>query len=345
MERIAWMGDGEQSTLGLLIPAAGASVAIVSVLLSVAARKKELTCTLLSATRLVSENLGGISPEMRVEFRGQTIYSLSKMTFSLRNTGSAAVRAQDVSEPIHLQFPAGARLLSAAVERTLPLKFAFSAKQVQEAGQVALDFPLLNSGDEAIFSVYVLNSEPERPSFEGRVVDVPQLVYTESASVNGAGADWPRWSHSTRTVVRRSLLVLYGALSLAAFSFWAYAVFTRLGYMLWKPKWIKPYAEAEEEANKKAKEEWDQRFEVRLKQAANMSRSEAQAYLQKPASKELNIIETRRRALEEELRERGIPPKPDQLIEAAFLSFSLVFLGSAVVFVITVVVVHTALLG
>jgi hypothetical protein len=343
------MSDSDRLTLGrvlqFLIPAAGVSVAVVSVLLSVAARKKELTCTLLNTTRLVSENLGGIDPDMRVEFRGQPIYSLSKMTFSLRNTGSAAVRAQDVSEPVHLQFPAGARLLSAVVERTLPLKFSFSAKQVSEVSQVLLEFPLLNSGDEAIFSVYVLNSEAQRPSFEGRVVDVPQLIYSESASINGAGGDWPHWSHATRTVIRRLLLGLYGVLSLAGFLFWVYEVFTKLRYMQWKPKWSKPYAEAEEEVKKKMKEEWNRRLDVRMKEAANMKPPEAQAYLQKSVAAEMSLHEMTGRALEEELRKRGIPSRPDLFAEGGFLSFSLVFLGVAVIFAITAVVVHTALPG
>src|SRR6266436_9952160 len=83
--------------LQFLIPTAGVTVAIISVLLSVASRKKELTCTLLNSTRLVSENLGGISPDMRVEFRGQPIYSLFLLTFGLQRDVSAAVRSRRVS--------------------------------------------------------------------------------------------------------------------------------------------------------------------------------------------------------------------------------------------------------
>jgi hypothetical protein len=337
--------------LQFLIPAAGVSVALVSVLLSVAARKKELTCTLLNMTRLVSENLGGISPDMRVEFRGQAIYSLSKMTFSLRNSGAAAVRAQDVSDPVHLQFPPGAKLLSASVERTLPLKFSFSARQDSEANQVVIDFPLLNSGDEGVFSVYVLNSEPQRPSFEGRVVDVPQLIYAESTSANGAGSDWPHWSHATRTVVRRSMLGLYGLATLAAAGLWLYEVFTKLRYTRWKPRWSTSYGEVAKEIERREEEDMNRRMEQVRIEMENLDPANKEIYMRDSARRTVEIFSADRalrdRTLRDELKKKGIPRRPDPITDTFgdFLSFSLVFVGLAVVFGFTAVVVHTALPG
>src|SRR5882762_1838283 len=98
--------------LQILISLAAVVVGITGVLLTVAARKKELTCSLVNSTRLVSENLGGIHPDMHVEFHGQPIFSLAKMTFDLRNTGAAAIMAKDVVEPVRLAFPPTTRLMS-----------------------------------------------------------------------------------------------------------------------------------------------------------------------------------------------------------------------------------------
>jgi len=343
------MAENDKLTLArvlqFLIPAAGVTVAIVSVLLSVASRKKELTCTLLNSTRLVSENLGGISPDMRVEFRGQPIFSLSKMTFSLRNTGSAAVRSQDVSEPVHLQFPAGAKLLNASVEKTSPLKFSFSTKSFPETSQVELDFPLLNSGDEGIFSVYLLNSDLQRPSFEGRVVDVPQLVYAESLQNTDPNAGWPHWSHATRTIIRWTLLVLYGLLTAGSIGMLLYEIVTRIRDARWKPRWSKLFQDLEKELLARENAERDKEWDRVVKESANLNPAEKEAYRKANAPK--YDFDARRRRLREECKKRGIPPEPGTITGSLgdFVSFSLVFAGIAVLFAVTAIVVHTALPG
>src|SRR2546422_9289372 len=78
--------------LQVFMPIIGVSVAAISLLLTVAARKKELTCTLISSTRLVSENLGGVHPDLHVEFRDQPIMFLLKLRFTLWKTGDAALK-------------------------------------------------------------------------------------------------------------------------------------------------------------------------------------------------------------------------------------------------------------
>lgn len=340
--------DGKSAlarVLQILIPTAGVTVAIVSVLLSVASRKKELTCTLLNSTRLVSENLGGISPDMRVEFRGQPIYSLSKMTFSLRNTGSAAVRSQDVSEPVHLQFPTGSKLLNAAVEKTLPLKFSFSARPVPETSQVQLDFPLLNSGDEGIFSVYLLNSDPQRPSFEGRVVDVPQLVYTESTPATRTGDQWPHWSHATRAVIRWILLVVYSLLTIGCVALVLYETVTRVRHARWATKWSKLSEDLKKAVSAREDAEWQKQLDQLMKQTASMNQADRQAFL-KANSPKLDF-KARARRMQDEHKKAGIPSEPDTMTGTIgnFASFVLVLGCIGFLFAITAVVVHTALPG
>src|SRR5260370_17955669 len=218
-------------TLQILVPLAGVAVGITGVLLTVASRKKELTCTQVNSTRLVSENLGGIHPDMHVEFHGQAIFSLSKMTFSLRNTGAAAIMAKDIVEPVALAFPVSTRLMSANVEKTFPPDLKFSAGII--GGNVVLDFPLLNRGDEALFSVYVFNSELQRPALEGRIVDVPQLVYSEANAPTGGQRPWPFQSHATRSVVRWVLLTIYGAMAALFVGLWVGGIGSYATYLPW----------------------------------------------------------------------------------------------------------------
>jgi hypothetical protein len=157
VEAIAGMAEKATSksfrTLQIFISLVGIAVAITAALLTIAARKKELTCTQVNSSRLVSENLGGIHPDLHVDFRGQTIFSLTKMTFTLRNTGAAAIKAGDVIESVRLQFPPTTKLMSATLERTFPPDSKFSIAALPESKQVVFDFPLLNAGDEIIFSV------------------------------------------------------------------------------------------------------------------------------------------------------------------------------------------------
>ncbi len=228
--------------LQILIPLASVAVGITGVLLTIAARKKELTCTLVNSTRLVSENLGGIHPDVHVEFHGQPILSLSKMTFDFRNTGAAAILSKDIVEPVRLVFPAGTRLMSANVERTFPPDLKFSV--APDNGAVELEFPLLNRGDEALFSVYLLNSDPRRPGLEGRIVDVPQLIYTEANVAADRQSMWPFQSHATRSVVRWVLVSIYSVLTTLFLGFWIGCIRSYASYLPWHRKWKHKYDQA-----------------------------------------------------------------------------------------------------
>src|SRR5258708_17804112 len=74
------------------VAAVSAMIALASLLFTVAARKKELTCSLFSASSIVTVDPSGIDPDLRIQFRGEPIRTLSKLTFSIKNTGSAAIR-------------------------------------------------------------------------------------------------------------------------------------------------------------------------------------------------------------------------------------------------------------
>jgi hypothetical protein len=346
-------------TLQILIPLVSVAVGIIGVLLTVAARKKELTCALVNSTRLVSENLGGIHPDMHVEFHGQPIFSLTKMTFDLRNTGAAAIMAKDVVEPVRLSFPATTKLMSATVERTFPADLKFSARVAPESRDVVLDFPLLNRGDEAIFSVYVLNSEAQKPNLEGRIVDVPQLVYAET-NVSAARQNmWPFQSHATRSVVRWVLVIIYSALALLFLGICITGIGSYLKYLPWKHKWKHLYDGVIEELEK-GRSAGSAADSHPIKTAGERLLTPEEAFRikiageQRPTPSEAFALGTLRGhmllfddSFGEELKKRGIPGHPHPMVESlgglAVLGASMFCL--AVVCSTTAFVVYRALGG
>jgi len=300
----------------------------------------------------VSENLGGIHPDMRVQFRDQPIFSLTKVTFSLRNTGAAAVKAQDVVEPIRLKFPAAARLLSALVEKTSPSDLKFSVKAVPDSGEVVLDFPLFNSNDEAVFSVYIFNSEMQRPTLEGRVVDVPQMIYSE-ANVSAAGQHpWPLQGRATRSVLRWPLMVLYGGLAALFTGIWVSGIVSYVSYLPWKWRWADSYKAFCDEWNSTQKE----KAKALKKEGTNAPPVEQDQYEMRHVD-ELGRIYSRHEMIasglpflrgsrfDKDLKEKGIPDHPHPMVESfaglVGLSVFMAVLASTALF--TMLIVHGAL--
>lgn len=170
------MADLEKSKLvrvvQVLVPIVGVAVAAIGLLIGLAGRKKELVCAYLGADKLVSLDAGGISSAVKVEYEDQTVTSLVKMRFVIRNTGSLAIKGEDVLEPVTLYFPKSVKLLNTSVDRTLPVRFNFEVALNPADNTVTTRFPLLNSGDEAYFSVFTYDSTPITPEVGGRIVDV-----------------------------------------------------------------------------------------------------------------------------------------------------------------------------
>lgn len=316
--------------LQVLIPLAGVSVTVISLLLTIAARKKELTCTQIASTRLVSENLGGIHPDLHVEFHGQPIGSLSKETFSLRNTGAAAIKGTDILEPVRLQFPPSTKLLTAVAERTSPPGFTFAATGVPDSNAVTLSFSLLNAGDEAQFSVYLLNADVQKPTFAGRVVDVTQMTYVDAASATDAPPLPFFRSHAVRSIFRWTLSIIYGALTLLFVGLWVAAIVSYLKYLPWKRKWKSEYDAVITQLSNKER----QRLEKAKAELATDAEEKAvldNAILWHDAAIYRGMIRTIPPGIEEELRKKGIPNYPDPSVETigglAGLSLLLITLG------------------
>lgn len=242
------MADSERNwivrILQVVVPIVGAAVAVIGLILSLSARKKELTCVYLGSEKLVSLDAGGLFPDLKVAYQNQAVRSLVKMRFVIRNTASSAIKGEDVREPLTLHFPAATQLLNASVDRTSPTEFTFQVSPKPSDGTVLCTFPLLNSGDEAYFSVYAYNSEPVAPQVTGRIVDVREVQSLDDSRsrprnpfpfTNSIG--FHHVLYWTLVILNSGCSVLFAGLCL--FGMWEFYRFKR-----WEAKWLAPYNEA-----------------------------------------------------------------------------------------------------
>jgi hypothetical protein len=301
-----------------LVPVIALLVAIASFSLTLAFRKKELSCAYLGTVKLVNVDVSSIDPQVRMLYRDESVQSLSQMSFRLRNTGFSSIKSEDVRKPIRLTFPEGVVILSAGIQRTAPQEFAFAAKR--DGQSVMLEFSLLNAGDEAVFYVYIINSEPRIPSFRGRIVDVQQLLFLDSSGGSSEQQATPSEvgflvrSHSFRTVLYW-VLILFNGFWAVLFSIVALAVpVLFVTSLVWRIKWGRryavAYAEFERISPKSEDEKPPSKEELEEEREAESFRLHAHPPL------EPRHVRRRSRALNAFMHKQGIPRKPDASIDS-----------------------------
>lgn len=307
------MDNAEKSSLvriiQVLVPIVGVGVAIVGLLIGLAGRKKDLVCSYLGSDKLVSLDAGGVSDAVKVDYQNQTVTSLMKMRFVIRNTGSSAIKGEDVREPITFVFPKSVRILNSAVDRTSPMAFNFQVISNPSDNTVSCNFPLLNSGDEAYFSVFTYNSTPVVPEIRGRIVDVKEIEHLDESQRQQANPIPFVTSIGVRKVFYWVAFVfntLCASLTLG-FALYAIGLFVRL--RLWWSKWKKAF---------------DKNREFVFKSQGN-----------KPSAV-LDYL------AEEELKKQGVPKKPDSLYDdwTDLFSGTLVLLVVCSIFFISAVFMY-----
>jgi hypothetical protein len=281
------MTDSEKSNLvrvlQVLVPVVGVGIAVVTLLIALADRKKELVCAYLGADRLVSLDAGGISAAVKVEYEGQTVTSLTKMRFVARNTGSSAIKGEDVREPITLYFPKSVQLLNTSVDRTSPTGFYFHVVSNPSENSVTFNFPLLNSGDEAYFSVFAYNSSPIAPQVSGRIVDVREIQYFDESQHQQANPFPFASSIGVRRVLYWVVLSFNALCVVLIVGVALYAIVTFARLKLWWQRWRKAY---------------DESWAVAEKSPMGMSSPVSLDYLAR-----------------QELKKQGIPTQPDSIYD------------------------------
>jgi len=254
------MPDEEKSRLArnlqIAISIVGVTVTVSSFLINFAARKRELSCVLLGYEKLISLQPTAVAPNIKVELDGLHITSLSKINLVIRNTGSVAIKGEDVKEALRIEFPSEVKLLSAYVERTTPSDFSFTVAPEKQRNSVACTFLLLNSGDEAYISVYVFNSEPAPPRLVGRIVDVNRFLTIAGETRNNRNPFPFVTSIGSRRALYWTLLFLNFGLGLLCLGLIVGGFITFPRYHRWAQRWKAEYERLRSEAFESLKEQF-----------------------------------------------------------------------------------------
>jgi len=336
-DRVSWI----ERTLRIGIPIASAIIAILSLLLTIAARKKELTCVYGGASKLVSIDPGGLNPAVKMEFNGVPISSLYKLTFRLKNTGSAAIKHEDVRDAVGIRFPQKTNLLNANVERTFPPRIPASTSLSPQEERVIIDFPLLNSGDEIDMAVYVYNSEPHLPEFEGRIVDVKQVLETETVDGSG-GRPFPLHNTAVRKILYWVLVPGYCLLAALAVVGAVAIIVGYSKYLSWNKKWGAEYELLMKESARTRRESL-RRAPATASPSSDPENDDEDAQVLLPGN--FPTFFFRHSELTKRLKEKGIPPHPTPFAEsfAGMVGGVFVLLGVAALLATTSYLAHLGL--
>jgi hypothetical protein len=320
------MADSEKGklirVLQVLVPIVGVTVAVIGLFIGLAARKKELVCAYLGAEKLVSLDAGGISAAVKVEYENQAVTSLVKMRFVIRNTGSSAIKGDDVLEPISLYFPQSVKLLNSSVDRTLPARFSFDVVSNPADNTVTIKFPLLNSGDEAYFSVYTYDSAPVTPEVLGRIVDVRQIESLDDSQRQQADPFPFTSSIGVRRVLYWVVLGFNASCGGVAVGFALYFILLFARLQLWWSKWRKRFDET--------------RKAIVDKYKGALSFNETRGVLVQ-GQQDLPSGHTLDYMAKQELKKQGTPDEPDSLYDnwKDLLGGTLVLSVLATIFLVT----------
>ncbi|WP_158793214.1 hypothetical protein [Granulicella sp. L60] len=161
----------------------GVFIALATFFLNVNLRRKELTFTYLGADNLIHIERKGLADALSIQYGNVPISELYKLTFTIRNSGSTAIKAEDIKEPLEIVFPKEFSLLGApSIEETRPQFAAHLDKNESNDHVLDLAFPLLNPGDELRVSVDSLYLGKQAPVLMGRIVDVKQITNVDAST-------------------------------------------------------------------------------------------------------------------------------------------------------------------
>jgi len=322
--------------LQLFVPIAGVSVALISFIFALSARKKELTLAYLGSENVVSPEAGGVHADIKIDFRGQRIRSLVKIRFAVRNTGGGAIKAEDIKEPIQLLFPKDVKLLSTFLERTTPAEFDFRPRLLPEQNTILCEFLLLNSGDEAYFSSYLYDSQPMKPQLKGRIVDVRIIHYVDESQAQALDPFPFLGSRAPRKVLYWVMLSLNIALAIL---FLGLLIVPSWGFgrqLLWNRKWMPSLHEIISEVKKEPP--------LNLKDVGAEAKALYESQITKWGPLVWSMPIERGIAVINKAAKKEIPPRPDAMFSTwkEFFQGMLVFLGFFVLFAVTSIFIYNS---
>ena len=187
--------------------------------------------------------------DLVVSYAGKEISTITKLDFSLANTGRTPIRRGDVFSPINIRLLGGALPLEMQVGSLEPANIDFEATINTQSGVVELQFPLLNPDDRVNFSILV-DGPVDSVEAEARIAGISGINYIDARGDSAANPTRRRFSWTLLMVVVFTLLGIISLLGLSEQS-GQDSEFRRLfyaGFLLWpahgRPEDYRRFAEA-----------------------------------------------------------------------------------------------------
>jgi len=137
--------------------------------------RTELTLSSLGISSIIERKAQ--VQELRVLYGNRPVESVSKASFTLKNTGRKPIVKESVRQPIRVTFKAN--LLKQGIEEAFPRTDDYSIKKVSD-NTLEIGFDLLNPNDFVTFSV-LLDGGATPVHATGRIVGIKELTITDAS--------------------------------------------------------------------------------------------------------------------------------------------------------------------
>jgi hypothetical protein len=158
-------------------------IAIITILLAVLAvitpvlwdvymRKAALELHHLSSITLLDDPK---IEKLEIIYKGQPITNITKLSFLLRNSGQLPILREHIVEPLKISFSGIRKILDVNVSSKIPESLEVHYNIFAKEDYITIDFPLLNPGDFAYFSVLVIGNYSVDFKTSARIVNVKDI--------------------------------------------------------------------------------------------------------------------------------------------------------------------------
>ena len=166
------METGSKKIIAIITILLAVLAVITPVLWDVYMRKAALELHHLSSITLLDDpNI----EKLEIIYKGKSITNITKLSFLLKNSGKLPILREHIVEPIKISFSGIRKILDVNVSSTNPDNLELHYNISEKEDYITIDFPLLNPGDFAYFSV--LASGPYSVDFKtsARIVNVKDI--------------------------------------------------------------------------------------------------------------------------------------------------------------------------
>ena len=118
---------------------------------------KGVSLTLISPSHVISSNAA--VDGLEIIYKGNKLYSLSRMTFLVENTGSKPILATDVVSPIKIEASKKSNILDVIIDSKQPENLEVRITNSNRSAEI--NFSLLNPGDTVLISLLVDSLDKE----------------------------------------------------------------------------------------------------------------------------------------------------------------------------------------